>query len=276
MGFIYKITNTVNNKCYIGETIKSDPNIRWKSHKSNIKNKKGCPLLMKAFEKYGENAFKFEVLIICFDEDVFKFEKEYIKKYNSLSPNGYNVAEGGKSGRNFLGKKHSEETKKIIGQKSKEYNNREEVKERARRVIKTINSNMSEILKRSEKWKKAVEEGRIGGKNIKRVKRNDNTKKKISEGLKKYYAENKKSYSNNFKNHSEIMTKAIGRKIAQYSLDNKLIATFDSIILAAKDTNIGRRSIQSNAAGRTKTSGGFIWKYADDKKGLKEVSNNIN
>lgn len=119
MGYIYKITNTNNNKCYIGVTSKSEVNERWSAHKSSIKRGIGCPLLMKAFNKYGEESFKFEVLIICFDEDVFKFEDEYIRKYNSLSPNGYNVAHGGKIGMSFLGMKHSDETKKKIGEKSK-------------------------------------------------------------------------------------------------------------------------------------------------------------
>jgi group I intron endonuclease len=275
MGFIYKITNTINNKCYIGETIKDNPNSRWLSHKSNIKCKRGCPLLMKAFEKYGEDAFKFEVLIICFDEDVFNFEKEYIKKYNSLSPNGYNVAEGGKSGRNFLGKKHSEETKKIISQKSKEYNSREGVKERARQVAIEFNKthNIGELQKKSEKWQKALAEGRIGGKG---GKREDDVKNKISEGLKKYFAENKNAKSNNYKNHSEIMTTVNGRKVAQYSLDNKLLGMFDSILLASKSTNINRSTIQAAASGRINTGKGYIWKYTDDKKEPKEISLNIN
>jgi len=104
MGYIYKITNTVNNKCYIGVTIQANPNERWSHHKSAIRANIGCPFLQKAFKKYGEDAFKFEVLIICFDEDVFKFENEYILKYNSMSLNGYNVAVGGKIGMSFLGK----------------------------------------------------------------------------------------------------------------------------------------------------------------------------
>jgi len=119
MGYIYKITNSVNKKCYIGITTQSNPNKRWSNHKSHNRKGNGCPFLMKAFKKYGEDAFNFEVLIICFDEDVFRFESEYIKKYNSLSPNGYNVATGGKTNQSFLGKTHSEETKKILSENQK-------------------------------------------------------------------------------------------------------------------------------------------------------------
>jgi group I intron endonuclease len=265
MGYIYKITNSKNNKCYIGVTTKKDPNERWISHKSSIKRGIGCPLLMKAFKKYGEETFKYEVLIICFDEDVFKFEDEYIRKYNSASPNGYNVAQGGKIGMSFLGMKHSEETKKKIGEKSKEYNNKPEVKERARLRAIELNRQMNsgEVVRKSEKWNKAIEEGRIGNRG---GKKDDKIKNKISEGLKKYFENNGSPI--NKKKHSEIMTKINGKKVIQYSKEEIYIASFDSIILASKSTGIERRAIQSNLSGRSKSSGGFIWKYAE--KELKE------
>jgi group I intron endonuclease len=267
MGFIYKITNIKNNKCYVGVTTKKDPNERWIAHKSSIKRGIGCPLLMKAFNKYGEDSFKFEVIIICFDEDVFKFEDEYIRKYNSASPNGYNVAEGGKIGMSFLGRKHSDETKKKISVKSKEYCNKPEVKERSRQIAIELNRriNSGEIVRKSEKWNKAVKEGRIGGKG---GHQNEESKKKISEGLKNYFEKNGSPL--NKEKHSQIMTKINGRKVMQYSKDDVYIASFDSIVLASKATKIEQRAIQSNTAGRSKSSGGFIWKY--EEKELKEES----
>ena len=210
MGYIYKITNTVNGKCYIGVTIQLNANDRWMKHKYAIRANIGCPMLQKAVKKYGEESFKFEVLIICFDDDVFKFEPDYIKKYNTLSPNGYNVAIGGNIGMSFLGKHHSEETKKIISENSKKYNANPEVRERARRVAIEFNKihSVGDLQKKSEKWQKALAEGRIGG-----HAKTEEGKKKISEALKKYHATNEF----NRKKQSEIMTKAIGRKISQYS-----------------------------------------------------------
>ena len=82
-------------KCYIGETKKSNPELRWNEHIKSINKNKGCPALKDAIKKYGLNRFKFEVIIICFDEDRYKYEKEYIKKYNSQIPNGYNILPGG-------------------------------------------------------------------------------------------------------------------------------------------------------------------------------------
>jgi len=59
--------------------------------------------------KYGIENFKFNILIFCFDEDRYKYEIEYIQKYNSLIPNGYNISKGGTGG-GFYGKKHSLES----------------------------------------------------------------------------------------------------------------------------------------------------------------------
>lgn len=36
MGYVYKITNIITNKCYIGETIKNNPYLRWNEHKQKI------------------------------------------------------------------------------------------------------------------------------------------------------------------------------------------------------------------------------------------------
>jgi group I intron endonuclease len=264
MGYIYKITNTVNNKCYIGVTIQANPNERWSHHKSAIRANIGCPFLQKAFKKYGEDAFKFEVLIICFDEDVFKFENEYILKYNSMSPNGYNVAVGGKIGMSFLGKKHTEETKKIISEKSKAHNARPEVRERARQNAIKFNrsTNRAELLRKSEKWQKALKEGRIGGHT-----QTDDCKKKISESLKAYYKiQNDQEMSKDTKKHSKIMTLAIGRKVSQYSKDDKQLDSFCSIKEASIKSGVNRGNISHALSGRNKTAGGFIWKYDTEPK----------
>lgn len=69
MGYIYKITNTINNKLYVGCTIQDDVQYRWDSHKRLAKKDKGCTALKDAFKKYGIDKFKFEVIIICFNKD---------------------------------------------------------------------------------------------------------------------------------------------------------------------------------------------------------------
>ena len=243
---------------YIGQTIR-DPNTRWCGHKNAIKAGKGCPILQKAALKDGIENFKFEVLIICFDDDLNIYEKEYIKKYNTLAPNGYNATEGGEPGGTFIGKRHSEVTKKILSEKNRKYYENDENKTRVANLIK-------EGLKKSEKWKKAKEEGRIGIAGIRKIgtKTSEETKKKISDSVKKYFAGDPKvRKKSQYKNHSEVMTKAIGRKVNQYTLNGEFIKEYPCIAEAARQTSVTRRNIQSNVKCRTKTAGGFIWKYVE-------------
>lgn len=103
MGYIYQIRNKTNGKLYIGQTDNVEE--RWKGHRKASSN---CRYLKHAFNKYGFENFEFKVLIICFDDDMNTYEVEYMHKYNTLVPNGYNLREGGNSG------KHHEETKKKI------------------------------------------------------------------------------------------------------------------------------------------------------------------
>lgn len=90
-----------SNKIYIGQTTTSLEK-RWSQHVYCALHKKGnssCRALSNAIEKYGKDAFKVEVLLECQDEELDNFEVEYIAKYNSLCPNGYNIRTGGKAGK---------------------------------------------------------------------------------------------------------------------------------------------------------------------------------
>ena len=95
---IYKITNLVNNKCYIGQTIKA-PQDRWKEHQQhafgthpNDVNK----ALYRAIRKYGLENFTFEVVQdgIQTHEELDKAEIYWINHFNSFI-NGYNSTLGG-------------------------------------------------------------------------------------------------------------------------------------------------------------------------------------
>lgn len=67
---------------------------RWNKHKS-CSNKTLGRYILSAYKKYGIENFNFQIICICFDEDCNKFEEEYIKKFNTLVPNGYNLRAGG-------------------------------------------------------------------------------------------------------------------------------------------------------------------------------------
>ena len=86
---IYKITNKINGKIYIGQSI--HPQERFLAHCYKHENYKS--LINDAINKYGKDNFDFE--IIGWFEDYNEKEKYYIQYYRSLAPYGYNIARGG-------------------------------------------------------------------------------------------------------------------------------------------------------------------------------------
>ena len=69
MGYIYKITNSINNLSYVGKSYQLDIKDRWRSHKK-INSKNGFPLLKNAIKIFGIEKFIFSIIIICFDSDL--------------------------------------------------------------------------------------------------------------------------------------------------------------------------------------------------------------
>lgn len=87
---VYKITNAVNGKVYIGIT--NNPKRRWSNHQSSTKS-----LIGKAIHKYGVENFKFEILYSGLSiEEAEEKEISLIAQEKSLwNENGYNIALGG-------------------------------------------------------------------------------------------------------------------------------------------------------------------------------------
>jgi group I intron endonuclease len=120
---IYKITNLVNGKIYIGQTIKTLDQ-RWKQHVCQVKyvkqknNRKICRYLHTAISKYGINNFKIEMIDWTTNQTELNY-KEWllIHKFNSLAPNGYNLRAGGDS------RVVSQDTKKLLSLKTAGKNN---------------------------------------------------------------------------------------------------------------------------------------------------------
>lgn len=262
MAYIYQILNKITKKCYIGETKSKDVVWRWNQHKQKIESNKGCPALRDAIKKYGIDNFEFSVLIICFDDERFKYEREYIRKYNSVVPNGYNITNGGEGG-GFQGKTHTDQVKNIIKDKLKQkYIDNPELKKQMSERNKIVMNNpeirekVKNGIENSEKWKKVIEENRRG--NYNKIKHNEETKKKISESLKKYHSENIKVVDNVIIERDN----KLGKKVKQYDMNNNLLNEYISISVASKETRIPKSTIGVHLKDKTKTGGGFIWMYA--------------
>src|ERR1035437_4483818 len=114
--FIYKLTNKINGKIYIGKTIKSIEQ-RWRCHRNQSKRKGKCKShLYNAIRKDGTNNFVLRMVEECCSEYGNKQEQYWIKFYNSTDPSiGYNLTIGGDGGI------VSDECKKKISNTLKEY-----------------------------------------------------------------------------------------------------------------------------------------------------------
>ena len=88
MSFIYKTTNTINGKIYIGKSKLNDPTYLGSGM-----------ILRQAIAKHGLQFFSKEILEECTEDQVDAREIYWINKYNSCDRNiGYNIAKGGTGG----------------------------------------------------------------------------------------------------------------------------------------------------------------------------------
>ena len=238
MGYIYMIQNKINGKKYIGQTIQKDIKDRWNSHK-NLKHKTVGQILFNSYKKYGINNFSYKLICICFDEDTNEYEKEYIKKYNTLHPNGFNLLEGGNN------RKHHDYTKnllseKMMGDKNPNFGKKltpEQIKRMSEKIKGKNNSSYGKKFTSEEKQKR-----------LDKYIENPEIKDKISKSLKNYHLNN----INKIKINS--------KRVEQYDLNDNLINIFHSISEASREINISHSVISRACNKENYTAGGFKWK----------------
>jgi group I intron endonuclease len=102
-GYIYLITNKINGKGYVGQSINHLNSSRWSSH---IKGKQNTAI-SRAIKKYGKENFYFDIIDITAEnqDELNSLEIYYIQKLNTFGF-GYNMTTGGNYGQ------RSEETKR--------------------------------------------------------------------------------------------------------------------------------------------------------------------
>lgn len=174
-----------SDKVYIGITCQKTK-ARWK----NGKGYKGCNHFNSAIKKYGWDSFRHIVLFEGLSkEDAESKEKEFIKLFDSTNKKkGYNIENGGNSngkhseetkrkiGDSNRGKRHTEETKKILSEKHKGYKMSEENKKK-----------IAERFKMYRGWNKGIRTPD----EVRRKIALANTGKKQSEDAKRKVAESK-------------------------------------------------------------------------------------
>lgn len=241
---IYCITNTINNKKYIGETLYTFNNRydkKWWKYTNNI-------YLKKDIEKYGKENFKiFVVMNIWAKEkkdrlDCLKFmESYYINYYNTVYPNGYNIIyinEHGKIKKSELAIKELN-IKESENKKVRKYRIWTEEEKQIQSKIMSGENNPIFGTKRSQE---TIEKIRV--KAIRRLHSED-TKQKLRKPREKKYPTSKSIYKIDI-------------------INNSILKEYGSISEASRDNNIPSSYISSVCLGYQKTACGFKWKYKNE------------
>ena len=103
VGYLYRITNSVNGMQYIG--VSKHPAKRFKKHCTKPSTNRKS-LLGNAIQKYGADKFDLEVLVQSTMEYCFDLEIKAIEALETRTPKGYNITAGGEGYAGFFGENH--------------------------------------------------------------------------------------------------------------------------------------------------------------------------
>ena len=256
--YIYCFTNKINNKKYIGSTIKS-PNIRKNQHLYNARHEseKSDYPLYQAIRKYGEESFNFEILFSgeCSENELRKIEKNFILQYNSLSPNGYNQT---------LNTDHPLIDESTIKKVSETKRNK------AARVVEIDSSN--NIINEWRSAKDCEEEIGIDCSRITdccrgiRLTTCGRTFRWLNQKNEIIIPERKPhNYYKGIKGTTQISKTS--KKVAKIDLEtNKILEIYPTIALASRENKCDASGISKVCKGLRNQTGGFKWKYIEEEE----------
>lgn len=239
-GGIYKITNLINNKIYIGSTVNF--NKRKLEHFSM--SNKCSKLLLKAFKKYGVNNFIFEIIEYCEKDKLYELEQKWFDYYKPWhKQKGYNISKIARGSRDNFNKKTA-------------------AKSLNKKIEKGYNKNTYPKLSLSKLQDKNPMFGKFGsnsptakpiyvytkdGKFYKKFSSQVEAKKELN--LKVLHAERgySKDYQFSYEFFEKLPPRVINSKGNKKSvgkfLNNDLIEIFESVTLASKSLSISRATI---------------------------------
>ena len=286
MGYIYKITNKVNNKIYIGQTVQPVED-RWRQHISDAfkENDNDKYAIHYALKKYGVDNFSFEIIEEIPSLQLNERETYWIKELKSHYSfgQGYNMTWGGEGRQiaNTEAIKECWDKGYTITQISQELNYS---KPTVSLHLKLLGISAEEIYTRyiqynSKYFSKTVYQYDLNGNFIKEWAsltqiQNElgyykseicnciNGKARSGYGYlwisdKAELQEALKRYNSNFYKRN--------RRVGQYTKAGQLVQYWESAELAGKTIGVDPSAIRRccNHVPRYKTSKGFIWEYVD-------------
>jgi group I intron endonuclease len=253
MGYIYMLENKINGKIYIGQTTRPI-HTRLKEHR---KGKRNCSAIYNAIQKYGWENFEKDYYE-CPDEDLDFDEELLVREMRTLSPNGYNLREGGGSRG-----KWSEESKQNLSEATQGEKNHMYGRTGEKNPLfgKTLSDDTKKKISEANSGEKNHAYGRTGERHPMYGKtHNDETKRKMSEAqigktpTDEHKQKNREAHLGD-RNHNS-------RRVYQYDLYGKYIQSFASTGEAARhlEKDDGTH-INKCARGERKTAYKFKWSY---------------
>ena len=256
MKYIYCFTNLINNKQYIGSTI-NDPQRRYSQHLYNARHleaEKNKYPLYQAINKYGIENFKFEVLLSkdCSEEEIREIERDYIIKYNTLSPCGYNqTLDTCHPIQDIATYKKISETKRENAKRVIVYDQNENIVGKYRSI-----ADCAEALQISEKHIGSCCRG----------------ERLTSNGMKFYWLDDDNSpiipkYNREMYKGAKGTTQiqSTSKKVAKIDLKTEeILDIYDTIALAARENNCDASGISKVCRGKRNQSNGYKWRYIDE------------
>ncbi len=234
---IYTIENTINGKLYVGYG--KTMYCRWQQHRYSLRrNTHSNPYLQAAWNKYGEEAFKFEVLVYCEEQFLYSEEHYWCTLLNVHNRQyGYNSKP---TNPNEISRKLSEEGREKLRVASKIRSNLPENIEKSRQSMYKIATDPERSAQRKQmmlnRWKDPV----IRANYIKSQK--SKTKRKTSEKYRR---------------------KPI-KPVIQYTIEGVFIKEWDSAMEVQRELGIYASSIGGAANPKktiNKTAGGYLWAF---------------
>ena len=246
---IYKITNQKNGMVYIGSSIEVER--RWRQHKEASINEKdhhyNYPLMI-AFREFGIANFTFEVIDTLPDyQTMIKAEHDWIIKENCIVPNGYNQTHQTDSPMfdPTIARKMSDTKRKKYG----------------KRVCEIDATNNILMI-----WDSLVEASEATGLNRFKISNVCNgTRLTTGNRVFRFLNEKNQIIKPEVK-VNQVQTNRIiktSRKVGAYNANNELVASFDSLQLAAQFCGGNSSTISAVCRGKRNTHKNYIWRYLD-------------
>lgn len=258
---IYKITNLVNGKCYVGSSV--NIKVRFYTHKSQLKhNKHDNRHLQAAYNKYGVNSFQYETLEECARDKQALEEREqyYMDTFQAYHENhGYNLAPRAYI---CIGVKHTAEAiaKRVAANTGHQWNvGKRRAKGRKISTMKTVQRISIDGLQKAE-YNGTLEAAEAIGISPKRVQMSCRSGRATAGFYWQYKDEPSASL---------LPLARPGRTfhIEQRLPDGTLIALWENLKQASKGADVDIKGICASCNERVTHHKGFIWSY------IKPISN---